>query len=317
MSDRDPRNTAPRGGGRAGREATGRDYSDRDQGRADDPRSAQQSQRVQGAGRGRRQPGPAPGRQQGGSGRSGGAAPSRDRFGVPPPVSSRDVREEFDPFAEPPLAPRRSAAESGADPFASGRRTSRSSQSVPPSDDPNDPAAWADLTGEWAEPSGSEWEELPAIEPEPRPAPSRRRARRAPRETSRSAGRPRVRPSIDLGAARMPSFMGRADLLTDQVSGILLGANLLSLIVMIIWLATAMGRLPEVMVMHLDPAGFPDGWGTPTVLWRLPLIAGMTLLMNLVVAWFVAPIDRFAARFVLAAALGVQLIVWVAVLDFI
>ena len=52
-------------------------------------------------------------------------------------------------------------------------------------------------------------------------------------------------------------------------------------------MATAMGRLPDVMVMHLDPAGFPNGWGTPTVLWRLPLIAGMSLLMNLVVAWFV------------------------------
>jgi hypothetical protein len=69
--------------------------------------------------------------------------------------------------------------------------------------------------------------------------------------------------------------------------------------------------------VHLDAAGFPDAWGVPSVLWRLPLIAGMTLLMNLVVAWFIAPIDRFAARFVIAAALGVQVIVWVAVFDFI
>ncbi len=317
MSSRDPRNTAPRGGGGSGREPAGREVPDRDQVRSDDPLTAPRSRGTQGSGSDRRQPAPAPSRQQAGPGRSGGGGQSRDRFAAPPPVSSRDVREEFDPFAEPTLAPRRSSAEFGADPLAGRGRAARSTQSQPPVDDPNDPAAWSDLTGEWAAPSGSEWEELPAIEPERRAAPSRRRARQPAREGTPSPGRARVRPAIDLSAARMPTFVSRADMLTDQVSGMLLGANLLSLIVMIIWLATSMGSLPDVLVMHIDPAGFPDGWGTPPVLWRLPLIAGMSLLMNLVVAWFVAPIDRFAARFVLAAALGVQLIVWVAVLDFV
>jgi hypothetical protein len=36
--------------------------------------------------------------------------------------------------------------------------------------------------------------------------------------------------------------------------------------------------------------------------------------MNLVIAWFTAPIDRFASRFVIAAALIVQLVAWVAVI---
>jgi hypothetical protein len=115
----------------------------------------------------------------------------------------------------------------------------------------------------------------------------------------------------------MPAFVGRADLLRDRVSGILIGANLLSLLVMAVRLATQINQLPAALPVHLDAAGFPDAWGTPGVLWRLPLIAGMTFLMNLVVAWFIAPIDRFAARFVLAAALGVQLIVWIALLDFV
>jgi hypothetical protein len=214
-----------------------------------------------------------------------------------------------DPFAEP-IAETRRTTRPATDPFTTRTRPARESPTRPAVDDPNDPAAWSDLAEEWVEPSGSEWEELPAAEPR-RPAPSRRRAS----GTSRS--RARTRPAIDLSAARLPSFAGRADLLGDQVSGILIGANLLSLLVMVIRLATQLSQLPSPLVVHLDASGFPDAWGTPNVLWRLPLIAGMSLLMNLVVAWFVAPIDRFAARFVLAAALGVQLIVWIAVLDFV
>jgi hypothetical protein len=214
-----------------------------------------------------------------------------------------------DPFAEPAGEPRRTS-NPAAGPVATRGRPARESTARSVPDDPNDPAAWSAVTEEWAEPSGGEWEELPAAEPR-RPAPSRRRAR----DTSRPRARPR--PAIALSAARLPSFAGRADLLGDQVSGILIGANLLSLLVMVIRLATQLSQLPASFVVHLDAAGFPDAWGTPDVLWRLPLIAGMSLLMNLVVAWFVAPIDRFAARFVLAAALGVQLIVWIAVLDFV
>ncbi|MDQ3695455.1 MAG: hypothetical protein M3464_17800, partial [Chloroflexota bacterium] len=112
-----------------------------------------------------------------------------------------------------------------------------------------------------------------------------------------------------------PGAAAQGHLLSDQISGALIGVNLVSLIAMAIRLATRLGQLPPAIVVHLDAAGLPDMWGTPPVLWRLPLIAGMSFLMNLVVAWFVAPIDRFAARFALAAALGVQVFVWVAVLD--
>ena len=38
-------------------------------------------------------------------------------------------------------------------------------------------------------------------------------------------------------------------------------------------------------------------------------------VMFLVVAWFVHPIDRFAARFALAAALVAQVVAWVAVIQ--
>lgn len=220
-------------------------------------------------------------------------------------------RPAGDSFADRGTGSQRPTRRPAPDPFAVSGRTVRGAQPRPASDDPNDPAAWGDLADDWTEPGGSEWEELPAAEPERRPVPSRR----PPRETARA--RTRARPTLNLGAARLPAFVGRSNLLTDQVSGALIGANLLSLIVMVIRLGTQLGRLPPSIVVHVDAAGIPDLWGTPAVLWRLPLIAGMSLLMNFVVAWFVAPIDRFAARFALAAALGVQLIVWVAVLDFV
>lgn len=215
--------------------------------------------------------------------------------------------------------PRSSGTPPIPDPFAIRSRPARASQPQPAADDPNDPAAWSDLTEEWAEPGAGEWDELPTAVPERRPTPSRRRVRETGRETRREfvRGRSRARPAIDLSAARMPGFMGRSDLLGDRVSGILIGANLLSLVVMAVRLATQINQLPAALPVHLDAAGLIDGWGAPGVLWRLPLIAGMTLLMNLVVAWFIAPIDRFAARFVLAAALGVQLIIWIALLDFV
>jgi len=206
--------------------------------------------------------------------------------------------------AEPAAGRRRSAAESLAMSGRSGRAPTR-----PLSDDPTDPTAWGELADDWTEPGRDEWEELPAAMPEPRPA----RGRHQPREPARA--RTRARPAIDFSALPRPGAAGQGHVLGDQISGMLIGVNLVSLIAMAIRLAMQLGQLPPAIVVHLDAAGLPDLWGTPPVLWRLPLIAGMSFLMNLVVAWFVAPIDRFAARFALAAALGVQVFVWVAVLD--
>ena len=97
----------------------------------------------------------------------------------------------------------------------------------------------------------------------------------------------------------------------------LLGANAISLGAMAAVLSSQMGGLPTSLAIHLDAAGVPDRWGSPKTLWRLPLLAGMTTVMNLVVAWAISSVDRFAARFVLAAALVVHLIAWVAVFDFV
>ena len=94
----------------------------------------------------------------------------------------------------------------------------------------------------------------------------------------------------------------------------LLGANLASVLVMALLLGVRLGGLPATMVLRLDAAGNPALWGPPSVLWRLPVMSLFITVMFLTVAWFVHPIDRFAARFALAAAVVAQIIAWVAVI---
>jgi hypothetical protein len=114
----------------------------------------------------------------------------------------------------------------------------------------------------------------------------------------------------------MPVGLASSDLANDRVSLGLIGAAVLGALLMAIVLATQAGGLPSAFAQHLNAAGQPDRWGSPRTLWRLPLIAVGTTVMNGVLAWFLAPRDRFAARFVLAAALVVQLVAWVALFDF-
>ena len=78
-------------------------------------------------------------------------------------------------------------------------------------------------------------------------------------------------------------------------------------------LALRLGGIPSPTVLQLDVAGNPDLWGPPSVLWRLPLMSLFITIMFVVVAWFLHPIDRFAARFALGAAIVVQLVAWAAV----
>lgn len=82
-------------------------------------------------------------------------------------------------------------------------------------------------------------------------------------------------------------------------------------------LSTKVGELPSSVVLHLDAVGEADRWGEAGVLWRLPLLAIMATVLNVVLAWYLSGVDRFASRFLLAAALVVQLVAWVAIFDFV
>ena len=115
---------------------------------------------------------------------------------------------------------------------------------------------------------------------------------------------------------RVPAALAQGDLAKDRLTTILLLASVISAVMMILMLALRVGSLPGSLVLHLDAAGLPDQWGPSRVLWRIPLIALGVTAMNAVLAWFFAPMDRFASRFVLGAALVVQLVAWVALFDF-
>ena len=223
--------------------------------------------------------------------------PSTGGRPVPTPTASSGARERAAEAAR--LDPRSGAASQAAAPMA------------PSSDDPTDPAAWQDVTEAWAADTGQGWEDAAATQPTPAPPPRRTRAA----TTGRS--RARARPVVGLPAVRLPSLVTGSDLAGDRTALAFLGAGLVSLAAMAIVLGTQLSGLAPMLALHLDAAGQPDRWGPPRVLWRLPLLAGMTTLLNLVLAWFVSRFDRFAGRFLLAAALVVHLIAWVAVFDFI
>jgi len=95
----------------------------------------------------------------------------------------------------------------------------------------------------------------------------------------------------------------------------LIGINTVSVLVMALLLAVRIGSIPSPAVIRLDAAGNPDLWGPPSVLWRLPTMSLFITIMFVVVAWFLHPVDRFAARFALAAAFVAQLVAWAAVIQ--
>ena len=211
---------------------------------------------------------------------------------------------------------------------------------VPPVDDPTDPAAWAEVTDAWAADTDDGWDErqgpaaLSIAEPvaadrpvlAPETAAPRRVARgvrppatarppatgRARAQTREGAGRGLTLPSV-----RLPAGFAGTGLLGDRTALTLLGAAVLSAAVMALVLSSQIPNLAPSLTLHLDAAGIADRFGPPQVLWRLPLLATMATLINLVLAWFLARSDRFAARFLLAATLVVHLIAWVALFDFV
>ena len=146
-----------------------------------------------------------------------------------------------------------------------------------------------------------------------------RRARSSGLGTSRRTGTRRPRPARTTRAApqiKLPRFVSAAALVNDRTALSILGVTAFGVLIMWAVFAGRIGSLPSSIVLHVDASGIADRWGPPKSLWRIPLLATMLLLMNLVVAWFVAAYDRFASRFVLAAALGVQIIIWVAAVRF-
>jgi hypothetical protein len=94
-------------------------------------------------------------------------------------------------------------------------------------------------------------------------------------------------------------------------------ASLLSLVLMAATIAAGAGDLPDWFPIHLDASGDPDLWGTSDALWRIPFGVLIALVMSLVIAAFLWKRDRFAARTAIAGTALVQVLAWVALLDFV
>ena len=247
--------------------------------------------------------------------------------GYPGALGSRRVIAPYDPYRsrgeDAPRLPRREAAGSVAPPGAPPRRD----DPFLPDDDPLNAEAWQ-LESDEIEIDSLETRDLGVDE---RAAPPRR-ARRQPgrsqvsREaaatTRRSARRSRaagtarrgdaVRPSLTIG---VPQVVAGSSLVADQTALLLLGINAISVVVMALFVGVRVGAVPAPEVLRLDAAGNAALWGSPRVLWRLPLLSAGIAIMFLAVAWFLHPLDRFAARFALGAAAIAQLIAWVAVIQ--
>lgn len=239
-----------------------------------------------------------------------------------PPAAARPIAP-YDPYRPRPvdayaLPTRRPTRPAGDGPFLSD-------------DDPLNADAWQ---LELDEVDSIVVDELPVREFEPElelerelPSPPRRAPRTRVPRTEREAAAParpgrRARPAAARSSAprggvtiAVPRAVTSSPLATDRTALILLGVSAAGVFLMALLLGVRLGAIPSPTVLQLNAAGEPNRWGPPSVLWRLPLMSFFTIVMFLVVAWFLYPVDRFGARVALAAPIVVQLIAWVAVIQ--
>ena len=126
-----------------------------------------------------------------------------------------------------------------------------------------------------------------------------------------------TRPQISMPPISRPSLppaIRNAALVNDASALGFIGTGIASLVAMAILVANRVDELAPGFATHVSASGVLEDVKSETALWNLPLMATMLTLMTLVMAWFIAPIDRFASRFVLGAGLLVQFVTWVALI---
>ena len=251
-------------------------------------------------------------------------------FAFPP--TSRPI-QPYDPYrassSDPGSRESRNVARSSSEP---PRRPSSTRSPFLEDDDPLNADAWQLEFDDSDAPQRDPDDDFPELHPEPgheqaprERSPRERRTRRTaeaatpPRGTTR---RPRQRTSPATERAprapitlTMPQAVSSASLVADPTALLLLALNVASIVLMGLILGIRLGAMPNPMVLSLDAAGNPNSWGPPGALWRLPLMSFFLTIMFLVVAWFLHPLDRFAARFALGSVLVAQLIAWAAILQ--
>ncbi len=136
----------------------------------------------------------------------------------------------------------------------------------------------------------------------------------APRRPERQS---RPKPQFTMPAISRPSLppaIARADVVNDAPALGIIGVGLASLAGMAIVVANQAESLAPEFATHVSASGILENFKPDSALWNVPLMAAMFTLMNIIMAWFISPLDRFASRFVLVGALVAQGIAWVAII---
>ncbi len=137
----------------------------------------------------------------------------------------------------------------------------------------------------------------------------------ARRRTART--RPKVKfTTSSLPKVSIPRSISGAELVDDIPSLALMGAAILSAVIMAMVVSNRLDLLPLTIPTHVSASGLPENIRGRNALWSVPLLSIALSLMNIVMAWFLSKADMFAARFILAAALLVQFIAWIALIRY-
>ena len=136
-----------------------------------------------------------------------------------------------------------------------------------------------------------------------------------PAIAGRTGARSRPRASMPaVPKLAIPRSITSAALLADRTAIVLIGLSVVSLIGMAVLVSNRLPALPPEIATHVSASGVLGNMAPRSVIWRIPLLAAMLTLMNLVIGAFAARFDRFASRLVLSAGLAVQFLAWVALL---
>ena len=104
-------------------------------------------------------------------------------------------------------------------------------------------------------------------------------------------------------------------LLRDRALQILLVLTLLANLALFGCLALRFDAVPDPLPMHFDAAGLPDRIESKTDIFGLPIIGLVLLLLNTALGILIHRRERAAAILLVASALLVQVLMWLATLN--
>lgn len=142
---------------------------------------------------------------------------------------------------------------------------------------------------------------------------ARSRSSRARGRSARTTPRPSISlPRPNLPRPTVPVKVREAAIVQDQNAIILCGALLLSVLLMALFTSNRVETLAPGFATHISASGLQESIQSESALWQLPLMAGALLLMNAVLAWFIAQRSQFLSRLFLITVAIVHVLIWVA-----